>query len=60
MPSNQKIKLFIASAGFGSRLRPISETFPKPLLPLAGLNLVEHLVYSLQSSIELEQCHPAP
>ena len=44
------VKLFIASAGLGSRLRPVTNSFPKPLLPLAGLNLIERLVYSVDPS----------
>ena len=53
--SSDSIKLFIASAGLGSRLRPVTEAFPKPLLPLAGLNLVERLVYSVMESCHVDQ-----
>ena len=50
MSNINSVKLFIASAGLGSRLRPVTNSFPKPLLPLAGLNLIERLVYSVGAS----------
>ncbi len=39
------MKGFVLAAGFGSRMRPITESVPKPLLPVAGVPLV---VYSLR------------
>ena len=49
------IKVFVAAAGLGSRLRPITEFLPKPLLPLAGLNLTERIVYSIKESCTISQ-----
>ncbi|GAB6184351.1 sugar phosphate nucleotidyltransferase [Thermodesulfovibrio hydrogeniphilus] len=40
------IKGFILAAGFSKRLRPITEHIPKPLLPIAGQSVLEH-VYGL-------------
>ena len=34
----------ILAAGQGTRLRPLTETSPKPMLPLAGKPLLEHLI----------------
>ena len=34
----------ILAAGEGSRLRPLTETLPKPLLPVAGRPLLAHLI----------------
>lgn len=33
---------YILSAGFGTRLKPLSDSLPKALVPLAGKPLVEH------------------
>jgi len=34
----------ILAAGYGTRLRPITYTLPKPMVPLAGRPLIGHLV----------------
>lgn len=38
------MKAIILAAGEGRRLRPLTERVPKPLLPLAGRPLIDHLV----------------
>ena len=35
--------------GFGTRLRPITYTTPKPLLPIAHVPMVERLVRNLEA-----------
>jgi len=37
----------ILAAGRGERMRPLSERVPKPLLPVAGRPLIEHLIERL-------------
>lgn len=39
---------FIFAAGIGSRLRPLTDTMPKALVPLAGKPLFDHVVSALQ------------
>src|SRR6185312_6954125 len=38
------MKLVIPMAGIGKRMRPHTLTVPKPLLPVAGKPMVQHLV----------------
>ena len=38
------MRAVILAAGEGSRLRPLTETLPKPLLPVAGRPLLAHLI----------------
>ncbi|WP_159426707.1 sugar phosphate nucleotidyltransferase, partial [Thermodesulfovibrio sp. N1] len=42
------IKGFILAAGYSTRLRPISEHIPKPLMPIAGEILLEHIFKNLR------------
>lgn len=39
-----KLKVFILSAGFGERLRPITDHIPKPLLPVLGKPVLEYVL----------------
>jgi glucose-1-phosphate thymidylyltransferase len=45
------MKLIIPMAGKGTRLRPHSHTTPKPLLPVAGISIVERIVLTFSRTI---------
>ena len=44
------MKAMILAAGFGSRLRPLTETTPKPLLQVGGKPLLQHHLQRLASA----------
>lgn len=43
------MKAIILAGGFGTRLRPLTEETPKPLLPIKGKPIVEHVINNLKS-----------
>jgi NDP-sugar pyrophosphorylase family protein len=42
-------KALVLAAGLGTRLRPLTYVFPKPLMPLWNLPLLEHVLRLLES-----------
>ncbi|MBD3193623.1 MAG: NTP transferase domain-containing protein [Candidatus Lokiarchaeota archaeon] len=44
------MKAVILAAGEGTRLKPITSTIPKPLIPLAGYPLLEHNIKALSNA----------
>lgn len=39
----------IMAGGLGTRLRPMTDTIPKPMLPIAGKPMLQHIVESLRN-----------
>ena len=46
------MKIIVPMAGRGSRLRPHTLTTPKPLIPVAGMPIVERLVRDIAGLVE--------
>ena len=47
------MKAFILAGGFATRLWPLTESRPKPLLPLAGKPILTHLVEKIPNNIPI-------
>lgn len=46
------MKCIILAAGYATRLYPLTENFPKPLLPVGGKPILEWLIEDLSSAID--------
>ena len=44
------MKAMIFAAGLGTRLKPITDTLPKALVPVCGLPLIGHVAHKLMES----------
>lgn len=49
-PPAPALEAIIMAGGFGTRLRPYTDDLPKPMLPVGGKPLLEHIVVSLKNS----------
>ena len=43
--------VIVLAGGFGTRLRPWTESVPKPLLPILDKSMIEHVVDVLPESL---------
>ncbi|MBI2383150.1 MAG: nucleotidyltransferase family protein [Gammaproteobacteria bacterium] len=44
------MKVMILAAGRGERMRPLTDTLPKPLIPVAGKPLIQHHIENLRGA----------
>ena len=51
------LKIVIPMAGFGSRLRPLTWSKPKPLVPLAGGTVLDQILNMFRSAPKIGRAH---
>ena len=43
------MKAIVLGAGYGTRLRPLTNYLPKPLMPVVGRPLLKHIIMKLKA-----------
>jgi glucose-1-phosphate thymidylyltransferase len=51
------MKAILLAAGYATRLRPLTETIAKPLLPLAGRPMIDYICDKIEEVQEVDQLH---
>ena len=51
------MKAVILAGGLGTRLRPLTNNKPKPMLPVGGKPILEHLDIWMSMESLIESCH---
>jgi glucose-1-phosphate thymidylyltransferase len=51
------VKAIVLAAGYATRLRPLTDSIPKMLLPLAGRPMLDYLVDRIEAVNEVDQIH---
>jgi glucose-1-phosphate thymidylyltransferase len=51
------MKAILLAAGYATRLRPLTETIAKPLLPLAGRPMIDYICDKIEAVQEVDQLH---
>lgn len=50
------VEAVIMAGGYGTRLKPLTDVTPKPMLPVAGRPIIEHIVAKLEET-GIRHCH---
>ncbi|MCD5401888.1 NTP transferase domain-containing protein, partial [candidate division NPL-UPA2 bacterium] len=51
------MKALILAAGYGTRLYPLTKDKPKPLLPVAGRPMIEHILKKIEEIEEIDKVY---
>ncbi len=50
MQTTSKIKAVLMAGGFGTRIQPLTNSVPKPMLPIVNIPMMEHIIVKLRRS----------
>lgn len=49
------MKAIVLAGGFGTRIQPLTNSIPKPMLPILNRPMMEHIIVKLRDELNITQ-----
>jgi mannose-1-phosphate guanylyltransferase/phosphomannomutase len=49
------MKAIVLAGGFGTRIQPLTNSLPKPMLPVMNVPMMEHIIKKLRDELKIKE-----